>query len=89
MIADTGIWFSEHIVLPIVLIILSKQNLSLPIRRNAPKYQTKENNMIKDLQLVVAALQDVLIFIEKVDSNAANNPIVADIQKVLDFLKSL
>jgi len=45
--------------------------------------------MIKDLELVVSALQGIVTFIEKVDPNAANNQVIKDIQRVLDFLKTL
>jgi len=94
MMQTVAIWLSEHIILPIVLIMLSIRNLNLHIgpnvRGNLNKVENlKEIEMIKDLELVVSALQGIVTFIEKVDPNAANNQVIKDIQRVLDFLKTL
>jgi hypothetical protein len=46
-------------------------------------------SLLSDIEAVVNVLEKIVAFIEKVDPNAANNPIFQDILKVLNWLKSL
>jgi hypothetical protein len=44
---------------------------------------------MENIAAAVAALQALVTFIEKVDPNAASNPLMVDLQKVLTMLQAL
>jgi hypothetical protein len=46
-------------------------------------------NILADISAIITALESIIKLVEAIDPNAANNPVVIKIQKILDELNML